>query len=210
MFRILLIISLLGGSAVQGQQTGNEYSGMAETMVGMMDAMAKAYNRRDRDAPPAWGSEPWSAMPGGGMPGTAMPGATMPGTTMLGGMMPGATMPNLGAPTPLGQIPWMAQSAPQWPQSQPQRPQAPPPSPLDGTWLDSSGEVLVIRRGRFRIYVTPENYREGYLWRENDKIIMQDPHTGHSMEYEYAQQEHKLALRGPQGSLLLYQRLVKD
>ncbi len=200
MLRILLILLLILGGSANGQQAENDYAAMAETMLEMMGTMAQVYSGGSRGAPPAWGAEPWASLPGG-----------LPG----GAMLPGDPLSYLSPPAPLDPIPALEGAGvwPQPPQPSPQSSapptQAPPRSPLDGTWLDSSGEVLLIRRGRFRIYLTPENYREGYLWRENQTLIMEDPATGRRMEYEYAQQDHKLALRDPQGNLLLYRRLVQ-
>lgn len=91
-------------------------------------------------------------------------------------------------------------------QLMPPRPRS-PVSPLDGVWEGRSGEILMIRDGRFRIYVNRDRYRQGRLRMRGKTLYMHSPHTNTTNKYEYATQKGRLALRDTEGRLLLYRRL---
>jgi hypothetical protein len=91
-------------------------------------------------------------------------------------------------------------------QLMPPRPRS-PVSSLDGVWQGRSGEILMIRDGRFRIYVTRERYRRGKLRIRGKILYMHNPNTNTTNKYEYATQKGRLALRDTEGHLLLYRRL---
>ena len=134
------------------------------------------------------GGMPWTS---GGMPwsqgGMPWPQGTMPGVPGYGQQM----LPsfNSGNPSLLTQGPAG-------------------PAALDGSWQGRSGEVLVIRNGRFRIYLNRNDYREGSLRLSgNDRLSMLDPESGITRQYQYAEHQGKLALQDEKGNLLLYRRI---
>ena len=147
-----------------------------------------------------WSATPWS---GGGMPwgGGAMPwsGGGMPWS---GGAMPwsGGGMPWKGAQMP-------AMPAPPWAEAQ----RGPGSSEfLEGVWEGQGGELLLIRRGMFRIYADAETYRDGYLQVQGDRLQLRDADSGRTREYEMRQQGDQLALRTPEDDVLLYRRISSD
>ena len=80
-------------------------------------------------------------------------------------------------------------------------------SALNGAWQGNSGEVLVVRDGLFRIYAGIDSYNDGRLAVHGRQLVLSNPSTGHSREYEYALHEGLLALRDNSGNVLLYRRL---
>ena len=144
---------------------------------------------------------PWSSMPwtGGGMPwtGSGMPwsGGQMPGMPQ----MPGAA----GMPTP--SMPPMP--SPPWTGKQ----KGPASSELlEGAWEGQGGELLLIRRGMFRIYADAETYRDGHLQVQGNRLQLRDEDSGRTRDYEMRHQGDQLALRTPEGDVLLYRRLSSD
>ena len=80
-------------------------------------------------------------------------------------------------------------------------------SPLDGIWQGRTGDILMVRDGHFRIYVSRDRYRQGKLRFKGDTLYMHDPRTNTTKKYEYATQKGRLVLRDAEGQLLLYRRL---
>ena len=81
---------------------------------------------------------------------------------------------------------------------------------LDGSWEGQGGELLLIRRGMFRIYADAETYRDGHLQVQGDRLQLKDAESGRTREYEMRYQADQLALRTPEGDVLLYRRLARD
>ena len=201
----------------------NRYGAMANSMLDMMDAFSEAYQKRTGDSDynqPSTANQwaqtgiPWSqnalSWPQGNTPwsmGTLPWAAATPWSQgsmpwsqgrmpwSQGGMGPMSygqqMMPSLGgAATPYFNRNPAGRTA------------------LDGSWQGRSGEVLVINRGHFRVYLNRNDFREGQLLLSgNDKLSMLDPATGLSRQYQYAQHQGKLVLRDEKGELLLYRRL---
>jgi len=148
---------------------------------------------------------PWSSMPmgGGGMPwgGGSMPwtGSGMPWS---GGQMPG--MPQMPGGTGL---PMPSMPAAPWGGRQ----KGPGSSEfLEGAWEGQGGELLLIRRGMFRIYADAETYRDGHLQVQGDRLQLKDVESGRAREYEMRHQGDQLVLRTPEGDVLLYRRISSD
>ena len=81
-------------------------------------------------------------------------------------------------------------------------------SRLNGQWQSNTGEVLVIRQARFRIYQGRDNFHEGLISILNGHtLIIQDYLSGASRQYEYAEKDGRLALRDEFGNLLLFFKL---
>ena len=74
-------------------------------------------------------------------------------------------------------------------------------------WLGRSGELLVVRDGRFRIYLNRDRHRQGKLRILGKSLYMHDPRTKTTNKYEFATQKGRLVLRDADGQLLLYRRL---
>jgi len=178
------------------------------------------------------GSSPFG-MPGAspfGMPGTmpfGMPGASgfgMPGGSPFGGgsspLSPWSSMPWSG-----GSMPWgstmpgtpFGGSGQRWPM--PSMDNLPwgggqgktgSSRVLEGTWEGQGGELLLIRDGMFRIYADAETYRDGYLQVSGERLQLKDAESGRTRDYEMRHQGDQLALRTPDGEILLYRRIGND
>jgi hypothetical protein len=141
---------------------------------------------------------PWtgSSMPwgGGGMPwsGGAMPwsGGQMPGMPQ----MPGSG----GMPMPaVPGMPWGGAKARESTSSE----------FLDGSWEGQGGELLLVRRGMFRIYADAQTYRDGHLTVQGNRLQLKDADSGRTRDYEMRHQGDQLALRTPEGDTMLFRRL---
>jgi hypothetical protein len=196
----------------------NRYGSMANSMFDMMDAFSSAYQKRtgtdSRSQAPA--SNAW---PQGGMPWSQ--NALSWGQSSIPWSMGGMPWTSGGTPWSPGSMPWTQsgmsgapgfgqQMLPSFGAGNPslfgQGPSA--SSPLDGSWRGRSGEVLVIGNGRFRIYLNRDDYREGRLLLSGkDRIAMQDPSSGLTRQYRYAEHQGRLALQDERGALLLYRRI---
>ncbi|MES9902250.1 MAG: hypothetical protein ABW168_06155 [Sedimenticola sp.] len=88
-----------------------------------------------------------------------------------------------------------------------QQPRA-PISKLEGGWQGQEGMVLVIKRGRFRLYLNRDTFRQGELYYQgDDQLLMRDPKTGVENLLEYAESQGRLVLRGEDGQIMLFRRL---
>lgn len=79
---------------------------------------------------------------------------------------------------------------------------------LEGSWQGESGEMLVIRGDRFRIYQDRQNYRQGRLAHpEPGLLLLQEAQSGQVRPYRFAESEGRLILFDPEGTLLRYIRI---
>lgn len=79
---------------------------------------------------------------------------------------------------------------------------------LDGSWQGEGGEILVIRRDLFRIYLDRDNFRDGRLAQVEPRVILlQDLESGQVRPYEFAESTGRLLLRDADGNLLRYIRI---
>jgi hypothetical protein len=81
---------------------------------------------------------------------------------------------------------------------------------LDGQWEGQNGELLMVRRGMFRIYADADTWRDGYLTLRGDRLTLRDAESDTSREYEMRQEGDLLALRSPDGQVVGFRRLPKD
>lgn len=80
---------------------------------------------------------------------------------------------------------------------------------LTGSWQGTNGEILVIRNGRFRLYMDRTRFRDGRIILHNERVFsLLDPRTKRSQKYEYAENQGQLALRDAWGRLHLYKRVA--
>ena len=100
------------------------------------------------------------------------------------------------------------------PGNRPMRPAFMPGSPdyyprsrLDGSWRGKTGELLIIRSGRFRIYQNPERYHEGLIYLDDKYLALRQTTANVIRKYEYAEKEGRLVLRDVRGNLLLYKKI---
>jgi len=214
---LLLILPLCGQAPLASEMNPGRYANMAESMVDMMDAFADAYGKRrfggtsgsNSGSGSGWGASPWDASSWSGMPSpTPWSAMTTPWSGMPG-LSPWPQIPGMGsAPSWSNITPGLPNLFPPLP-SMP-RPPAPAATPFQGIWLGQSGEVFVVRDGAFRIYIDPDTFREGRLKLQDDRLVMLDPQSGNTVEYDYIFEEDHLALRDPWGGMLLYRLLLRN
>ena len=200
---ILLLITAAVNSAADNAGS-NRYGRMAESMIDMMNAFSSAYQKRGQGES-ASPRSPWPSSGGSWLPnsGTLSPWGMSPWSMGAGPWSQAGNM-----------MPWSQWSPPGF-SGGPQDPgawtgrgmSAPPGTNLNGDWHGPSGEVLMVRNDRFRIYLSQDHYREGHLRIiDSQRLSMQDPSTGHEREYEYARHQEKLVLRDAAGNLLLFKK----
>lgn len=78
---------------------------------------------------------------------------------------------------------------------------------LNGTWLGNSGERLQIQNTNFYLQATDGRQISGILKVRERILALHQPRYNITMLYEYALQDHRLALRDRMGNLLLYRRI---
>jgi hypothetical protein len=195
----LLISALAHGAVASDLDYPNRYSGMAESMFDMMDAFSSAYQRRKGNEMDNWSSGNFGSWPmNPGSMGSMGSLGGFPGMSPFSSPFSGFNQPfNSFSPGSLNRWP-MPRGYPNTPSST---------AILDGKWQSNSGEVMVIDNGQFRIYRSRSEYRDGRLRLHGRSLLsLQDLNSGNSMEFEYALQNDRLALRDQRGNLLLYKR----
>lgn len=80
-------------------------------------------------------------------------------------------------------------------------------SRLDGNWQGKTGEIFVIRSGRFRIYQNAKRYHEGLIYLDEKHLAMQQRNAAVTHRFEYAEKGGRLVLRDNRGNLLLYRKI---
>lgn len=145
---------------------------------------------------------PWSSMP-------SWPGAsTNPWQAM--GSAPWGSMPWPGAGgMPKSPADWGAMGWPMPSKSGPGEPRDRAGGRtdfLDGTWEGSGGELLMIRNGMFRVYESPDSYRDGYLSMDRGQLLLRDEDSGQTHRYEMRFRADQLALRDSDGQVLEFKR----
>lgn len=78
---------------------------------------------------------------------------------------------------------------------------------VDGIWLGQSGEIVLVMYGYFRIYADADTYRDGRYRIDGDWLLMHDPETGVTQEYQYALDSGRMIMRNKNGTLLLFKQL---
>ncbi len=129
------------------------------------------------------GGEAARAMTNGGVPGMPMDQAGEVGRQMLEGMAPGGA----GA----GRMPWTGAA-------------------FGGVWESAGGGLLIVEGGNYRLYAPNWAFVDGTLQVTGDRVRMVSRRAGVSLEFEFALDQGRLALRDAQGQVFLYRRLVLD
>ena len=81
------------------------------------------------------------------------------------------------------------------------------PSEVDGIWIGQGGEIVLVMYGYFRIYADAEIYRDGRYRIDGQRLLMHDPESGITLEYQYALDSGRMIMRGENGTLLLFKQL---
>jgi hypothetical protein len=77
---------------------------------------------------------------------------------------------------------------------------------LDGMWEGSGGELLLIRKGMFRVYSSADSYRDGHLSIDRGQLLLRDEESGQTHRYDMQFRADQLALRDEEGQVLQFRR----
>ncbi|MES9853314.1 MAG: hypothetical protein ABW170_15970 [Candidatus Thiodiazotropha sp. L084R] len=80
-------------------------------------------------------------------------------------------------------------------------------SEVDGIWIGRNGEIVLVMYGYFRIYADAETYHDGRYRIDDDLLLMQDPETGKSQQYQFALDSGRMIMRDRYGNYLLFKQL---
>jgi hypothetical protein len=81
------------------------------------------------------------------------------------------------------------------------------PSKVDGIWAGRGGEIVLVMYGHFRIYANPELYRDGRYHVDGNKLLMYDPESGRTQEYDYLLDKGRMIMRDKYDNILLFKQL---
>ncbi|MFZ0788896.1 MAG: hypothetical protein WAM94_04655 [Chromatiaceae bacterium] len=183
--------------------SGASRQAMADAMARMMEAMgflgsgASTANSMARGQMPGMPSP--FGMPGWGMGMPGMPGMPSGGMPFSGGnqmdqagRMGGTMMDQFSQTVPgMGQMPWSG-------------------SALDGVWEVAGGGLLIVQGGNYRLYAPDGGYVDGALQISGDRLQMANTRAGLVLQFDYALDQGRLAMRDQNGQVYLYRRLVLD
>ncbi|MCU7815751.1 MAG: hypothetical protein KZQ81_11210 [Candidatus Thiodiazotropha sp. (ex Rostrolucina anterorostrata)] len=175
---------------------------MSKAMIAMMDTMGDLAQQFKGDGNWGFGS---NASPSNSWNGFNSTPWGVPGSPY-----PMSPIPGMGLP---GQYPYLPPGAGGFPMqgsnpfsSAPIHP-AVPKSIVDGIWIGQAGEIVLVMYGHFRIYASAEVYRDGRYRIQGNKLIMFDPETETTLEYDYALDSGRMIMRSESGTLLLFKQL---
>lgn len=196
MIRKTLTLALLCAAALCApapgwtQDTYNARRAMADAMVRMMEIMGLFGG----GSLGSWGGVPnvsgltspfgsWMGMPGAspwGMPFQDPSKATGWGSNMMSQMAQGVPGASTGSGTGA--------------------------EPLDGVWEGGGGDLLIVQGGRYRIYAPQDQYIDGMLQQQSNRVALFNAQDGQTQIFDFATQDGRLALRGAGGEVYLYRR----
>jgi hypothetical protein len=78
---------------------------------------------------------------------------------------------------------------------------------VDGIWIGQGGEIVLVMYGYFRIYATAEVYRDGRYRLDGEWLLMHDPASGRTQEYQYVLNSGRMIMRSADGTLLRFKQL---
>jgi hypothetical protein len=81
---------------------------------------------------------------------------------------------------------------------------------LNGIWEAAGGGLLIVAGGNYRLYAPNWAFVDGILQVAGGRIRMMSRRAGFSLEFEYALDQGRLAMRDSNGQVYLYRRMVLD
>ena len=190
----LLVLCSPGARADAGASRQAMADGMARMMeaMGFLGSGANTANSMARGQMPGMPSP--FGMPGLGMGMPGMPSSGMPfsgGNQMdQAGRMGSTMMDQFSQTVPgMGQMPWSA-------------------SALEGVWEIAGGGLLIVQGSNYRLYAPDGGYVDGTLQVSGDRLQMANARAGFVLQFDYALDQGRLAMRDQSGQVYLYRRLV--
>ena len=83
-----------------------------------------------------------------------------------------------------------------------------PAGGLDGLWEASGSGLLIVEGGRYRLYAPYGGFVDGDLEIVGQRVRMSSRRAGFNLDFEYALDQGRLALRDARGQVYLYRRLT--
>jgi hypothetical protein len=83
-------------------------------------------------------------------------------------------------------------------------------SPLEGTWEAAGGGLLIVQGSNYRLYAPNGGFVDGTLRVSGDRVVLESSRADVSLEFDYALDQDRLALRDRSGQVYPYRRLVLD
>ncbi|MCU7931966.1 MAG: hypothetical protein KZQ90_14280 [Candidatus Thiodiazotropha sp. (ex Codakia rugifera)] len=164
---------------------------MSKAMIAMMDTMGDLAHQFKGDSNWGFGSNTSPSNSWNGFNSTPW---GVPGSPYSMSPIPGVGLP--------GQYPYLPPAA----GGLPMHPSV-PKSIVDGIWIGQAGEIVLVMYGHFRIYASAEIYRDGRYRIQGNKLIMFDPETETTLEYDYALDSGRMIMRSESGTFLLFKQL---
>ncbi len=187
------LLSLLLCSPSARADAGANRQAMADAMTRMMEAMGFLGSGANTASSMARGQMPGMPSPFG-MPGLGigMPNWPSGGMPYSGG---GAMMDQFSQAVPgIGQMPYMPWSG----------------SVLEGVWEAAGGGLLIVQGSNYRLYAPNGGYVDGTIQVSGDRLEMANARAGFVLDFDYALDQGRLALRDQNGQVYPYRRLVLD
>ncbi len=79
---------------------------------------------------------------------------------------------------------------------------------LDGQWEAAGGGLLIVQGGNYRLYAPYGGYVDGIIQVAGSRVRMASRRARFALEFEYALDQGRLAMRDTRGQVYLYRRLV--
>ncbi len=184
---LLCAVTLMAAGPASAQDGGSPRAVMADAMGEAMLRMMEAMGMFGAGSLGGGTGMPGMAPPFGslmGMPGASSWAAPMQdpskamglGSDMLKQMVPGASGGTTGGGS------------------------------LDGVWEGSGGDLLIVQGGRYRIYAPKDQYVDGILQQQSNRVALYNAEDGHTQFFEVARDDGRLALRDASGQVFLFRR----
>jgi len=81
---------------------------------------------------------------------------------------------------------------------------------IDGLWASDANTLLLIQQDYAQIYWSRSQYKNYYLRKSVNQLILTDAETGHSQTFDMATQADQMALRDKKGKQLLFRKLSTE
>lgn len=79
---------------------------------------------------------------------------------------------------------------------------------LDGLWEAAGGGLLIVQGGNYRLYAPYGGYVDGVIQVVGSRLRLASRRARFALEFEYALDQGRLAMRDARGQVYLYRRLV--
>lgn len=118
-------------------------------------------------------------------------------------------MPQQFSPGQFNALPFSQPDSNSW-QTFPPTQNTPQIPSIDGLWASNANTLLLIQQDYAQIYWSRSQYKNYYLRKSVNQLILTDAETGHAQTFDMATQANQMALRDKQGKQLLFRKLSTE